>query len=115
MKGEIRVRKSNQREALATLHQTVLTAFGEVEKSLASERWLKRRESEMREALNLAKDAAKAADADFRDGNGDLLTLFTAQTRRIQLESQYASLRRLRLTNRVDLHLALGGGFSVAP
>lgn len=115
VKGEIRVRKSNQREALATLHQTVLTAFGEVEKSLASERWLKRRESEMREALNLAKDAAKAADADFRDGNGDLLTLFTAQTRRIQLESQYASLRRLRLTNRVDLHLALGGGFSVAP
>jgi len=115
VKAEIRTRNSTQREALATLHKTVLGAFGEVEKSLASERWLKRREGEMLEALNLAKDAAKAAEADFRDGNGDLLTLFTAQTRSIQLESQYVSLRRVRLTNRVDLHLALGGGFSVSP
>jgi len=115
VKSEIRVRKSNQREALATLHKTVLNAFGEVEKALASERWLQRREREMREAATLAKDAAKAAEDDFRDGNGDALTLFNAQTRRIQIESQYASLRRVRLTNRVDLHLALGGGFKVAP
>lgn len=115
VKGEIRVRKSKQREALASLHKTVLAAFGEVERALAAERWLRRRENEMRQALALARDAAKAADDDFRDGNGDLLTLFTAQTRRIQLESQYTSLRRLRLTNRVDLHLALGGGFKSAP
>jgi len=115
VKGEIRVRKSNQREALATLHKTVLNAFGEVEQGLASERWLKRREGEIREARNLARDASKAAEDDYRDGNGDVLTLFTAQTRRIQLESQYASLRKLRLTNRVNLHLALGGGFTIAP
>ncbi|BDS05622.1 RND transporter [Oceaniferula spumae] len=114
VKSEIRVRKSNQREAMATLHKTVLNAFGEVEQSLATERWLQRREAEMREALTLAKDAAKASEDDFRDGNGDVLTLFNAQTRRIQIESQYASLRRLRLTNRVDLHLALGGGFTVS-
>ncbi|MBK1853865.1 TolC family protein [Verrucomicrobiaceae bacterium 5K15] len=113
--SEIRSRRSNQREALATLHKTVLEAFGEVEKALAAERWLKRREAEMAEAVTLAKDAAQAADDDFRDGNGDALTLFSAQTRRIQLQSQYASLRRVRLTNRVDLHLALGGGFKVSP
>ncbi|MFK7910812.1 MAG: efflux transporter outer membrane subunit [Akkermansiaceae bacterium] len=112
--SEIRVRKSNQREALATLHKTVLNAFGEVEQSLASDRWLRRRESEMREALTLSRDAAKAAQDDYRDGNGDVLTLFTAQTRRIQLETQYISLRRLRLSNRVDLHLALGGGFKTS-
>lgn len=115
VKGEIRIRKSNQREALATLHKTVLNAFGEVEQALASERWLQRREGEIKKALSLAKDASQAAEDDFRDGNGDLLTLYTAQTRKIQLASQYASLRRVRLVNRVDLHLALGGGFSVAP
>ncbi|MBT7958849.1 MAG: TolC family protein [Akkermansiaceae bacterium] len=109
--SEIRVRKSNQREALASLQKTVLNAFGEVEQALASERWLSRRESEMREALKLARDASRSAENDYRDGNGDVLTLFTAQTRRIQLESQYVSLSRLRLTNRIDLHLALGGGF----
>ena len=109
------MRKSKQREALASLQKTVLNAFGEVEQALASDRWLQRREREIREARDLARDAAKASEDDYRDGNGDVLTLFTAQTKRIQLESQYASLRRLRLTNRVDLHLALGGGFSIVP
>lgn len=115
IRSEVRVRHSNQREALATLHKTVLNAFGEVEQALANERWLQRREHEIREAMNLARDAAKAAGDDYRDGNGDVMTLFVAQSRKIQLESQYASLRRLRLTNRIDLHLALGGGFTVAP
>jgi multidrug efflux system outer membrane protein len=115
MRSEVRVRKSKQREALASLQKTVLNAFGEVEQALASDRWLQRREREIREARDLARDAAKASEDDYRDGNGDVLTLFTAQTKRIQLESQYASLRRLRLTNRVDLHLALGGGFSIVP
>ncbi len=113
--SEIRIRKSNQREALAKLHKTVLNAFGEVEQALASDRWLRRREREIREARDLAREAAKASEDDFRDGNGDVLTLLAAQSRRIQLESRYATLRRLRLTNRVDLHLALGGGFSLTP
>ena len=113
VRSEIRVRSSKQREALATLHKTVLNAFGEVEQSLANERWLHRREREIREARNLARNAAKAAEDDYRDGNGDVLTLFVAQSRKIQLELQYASLRRLRLTNRIDLHLALGGGFKL--
>ena len=112
VKAELNRRKSNQREGLATLHKTVLNAFGEVEQGLAAERWLARREREMSKALRLAKEAASSADSDFRDGNGDLLTLYTAQTRRIQIASQYAALRQARLINRVDLHLALGGSFS---
>ncbi len=115
IKSAIRVRESNQREALAMLQKTVLHAFGEVEQALAMEGWLHRREREVREARDLARDAANASENDYRDGNGDVLTLFAAQTNRIQLESQYVSLRRLRLTNRVDLHLALGGGFTIAP
>jgi len=111
VRGEIRIRKSKQREALSQLHQTVLQAFGEVEQALAAERWLGRREREMHEALLLAREASTAAEDDYRDGNGDVLTLFVAQSRRIQLESSYMGLRRLRLSNQVDLHLALGGGF----
>ncbi len=115
VKAEIRTRRSSEREALAMLHKTVLNAFGEVEQALAAEHWLMRREGEIKKALALAKEAATAAEDDFRDGNGDLLTLYTAQTRRIQLASQYAALRHVRLSNRVDLHLALGGGFTVSP
>ena len=67
VRGEIRARKSSQREALAVLHQTVLEAFGEVEQALASEQWLLRREQEILEARDLARDAAQAAEDDFRD------------------------------------------------
>ncbi|MDG1357906.1 MAG: efflux transporter outer membrane subunit [Akkermansiaceae bacterium] len=113
VRGEIRARKSSQREALAALHQTVLSAFGEVEQALSGELWLRRREREMLEARDLARDAAQAAEDDYREGNGNVLTLFVAETRKIQLESQSVALRRLRLNNRIDLHLALGGGFEV--
>lgn len=115
VRGEIRARKSGQREALALLHQTVLSAFGEVEQSLASEQWLRQREREILQARDLARDAAQAAEDDYRDGNGNVLTLFVAETRKIQLESQSVALRRLRLNNRIDLHLALGGGFELKP
>ena len=113
IRNEIRVRKSSQREALATLHKTVINAFGEVEEALAVERLLTKREGEIKEALDLAREASTAAEEEFRRGSGDLLTLFSAQTRSIQLDSQYTSLKHLRLTNRVDLHLALGGGFKL--
>lgn len=113
VRGEIRIRKSSQREALALLHQTVLNAFGEVEQALANELWLRSREQEVLEARDLARDAASAAEDDYRDGNGDVLTLLASQTNKIELESQSAALRRLRLVNRVDLHLALGGGFEL--
>ena len=109
------VRKSRQREALAILHKTVINAFGEVEQALASERWLARRQHEIRLARDLARDAAKAAEDDYREGNGDVLTLLSAQNSKVGLESQYVTLRRMRLTNRVDLHLALGGGFELKP
>lgn len=111
IRSEVRSRDSTQREALARLHQTVLGAFGEVEQALAAEHWLARREVETVTAMGLAKEAAQAAEHDYRDGNGDVLTLFLAQSRHIQLDSTYVTLRRLRLENRVDLHLALGGGF----
>ena len=115
VRSEIRTRESKQQEALAILHKTVINAFGEVEQALASEHWLARRQYETRLARDLASDAAKAAEDDYREGNGDVLTLLSAQSSQVEVESQYATLRRMRLANRVDLHLALGGGFELKP
>ena len=111
MKGEIKTRKSKEREALADLQSTVLKAFGEVEGALARDKWLTKRIEEMQKALDLANDAAKAAEEDFSEANTDALTVLTAQTRRIEIASSVVLLRRLQLDNRVNLHLALGGEF----
>jgi outer membrane protein TolC len=65
------------------------------------------------EASRLATEADEEARANFRQGLGDILTAMVAQQRAIQAKSALAAIRRLRLDNRVALHLALGGDFKI--
>ena len=111
VKAEQLKRDSSERQALAQLQDTVIKAFGEVESALANEKWLVRRIKDYNDAHRLAKDAYQAASEDYARGTGDVLTMLNAQNRRIDIASQIALLRRLRAHMRVDLHLALGGGF----
>ncbi|MGJ8657854.1 MAG: efflux transporter outer membrane subunit [Akkermansiaceae bacterium] len=111
VKGEISTRSSLDRQNLAQLQSTVLKAFGEVESALAADKWLARRITEMGKAQKLADDAARSSEEDYALGNVTLLTVLTAQNRKIDIASQVALLRRLQLENRVNLHLALGGEF----
>ena len=105
--------KSDDRAALASLQSTVLNAFGEVEQSLMADRFLEQREKSISAALVSASESAEAANLDYAGGTGDALTLITAQSNRITLASQLVTLHRLRLDNRVSLHLALGGDYRV--
>lgn len=109
------IRKADEQEALSNLQQSVLQAFFEVEDALGADRLLAERESAFREAARLAKEAHDAARADYKSGLGDILIVLAAQTRELQTRSQLLTLRRLRLENRVNLHLALGGDFSPQP
>jgi outer membrane protein, multidrug efflux system len=115
LRAEAAVRYAKEKEALADLQQTVLKAFGEVENALAAERLLAQRATAIDSATELARQADEAARADYAGGVSDLLTVLTAQTRLVQLRSQQLTLRRLRLENRVNLHLALGGDFKPSP
>ena len=104
---------ADEREAAAALHRTVLVAFGEVEQALAAEIYLREREAAGRRAVDLAREAAESASEEFDRGTGDVLTLINTREQEIATASQLAALRRLRLDNRIDLHLALGGDFSL--
>lgn len=111
--GEIKKAQATEREESAMLQKTVLGAFGEVEQALVAEAFLAEREKAGKRASELAQDASNRAGEEFSAGTGDVLTLIDATQREIESASQYAAIRRLRLENRVDLHLALGGGFRV--
>lgn len=110
--AEMRARESDERAARSTLQQTVLTAFGEVEQALVAETFLAKRHLAQLEAAKLAEEAATAAENDYADGSIDVLTLLAAQSRRIATATELVSLKRTRLENRVNLHLALGGSFT---
>lgn len=110
--GEIEGAEAGERENIAILRKTVLDAFGEVEQAIVAETYLAERERAAKQAAALAEEAAVRAGEEYSAGTGDVLTLIDATTFQIDSASQYATIRRMRLENRVDLHLALGGDFS---
>ena len=113
LRSQLDTRSAEEKEALANLQQTVLQGFGEVETTLAADQFLAQREGSTAEALRLARDGAESSARDFALGTGDVLTLLASQNRRIELATQQLTLRRLRLDNRVNLHLALGGDYKI--
>jgi outer membrane protein TolC len=103
--------EGDDRSNLAKLQSTVLQAFGEVEQAIVAERFLAARELAIGNALIFAGEAADAAASEYSTGVGDALTLITAQENQNALASQKSTLKRLRLDNRITLHLALGGDY----
>lgn len=110
--GEIGSAEAGEREDTAILRKTVLAAFGEVEQALVAETYLAERERASKQAAVLADEAATRAGEEYAAGTGDVLTLIEATQFQIDSASQHAAIRRMRLENRVDLHLALGGDFN---
>jgi NodT family efflux transporter outer membrane factor (OMF) lipoprotein len=107
----INIRRGEAKRALAEYEKEALVAFQEVEDSLAAERFLSQREQALKEAAKLAEDAYKTADEEYANGVGDVLTMLTAQRQMVLKESERLLIRRLRLDNRVNLYLSLGGDF----
>jgi NodT family efflux transporter outer membrane factor (OMF) lipoprotein len=101
-------------EALATYESRVLTSYREVESALAAEQVLARREAALEEAVRQSVAAESLAEERYRLGLTDIITVLSSQRTADTSESQLLSLRRARLDNRIDLHVALGGGFDMS-
>lgn len=114
LRSEAKRLESDERSAIARLQKTVLNAFGEVENAMVADRFLAARETAIHKALRSAIAATESARDEYAGGTGDALTLMTAQSNQIKLASQLVTLRRLRLDNRVTLHLALGGDYDLS-
>jgi NodT family efflux transporter outer membrane factor (OMF) lipoprotein len=103
---------ARQQEAAARYAQQALTAFTEVESALAAAAILGARESALDTAAREADAARALAEQRYRDGLGDFIGVLEAQRRALIGASDLLAVRRQRLEVRIDLHLALGGGFA---
>ncbi len=103
--------EAGARQALEAFLAAALAAYGEVETALAAEAFLARQERELATAAEQSTAARRLAGERYRAGVDSVLAWLIAQRRAIEAERQLITLRRLRLDNRVNLHLALGGGF----
>jgi NodT family efflux transporter outer membrane factor (OMF) lipoprotein len=103
----------------ALLHeyaQTALTAFREVEASLAADRSLAEQEKFLASEMEQAVLAERQAERDYAEGiNPNILSVLEAQRRANNARASMIRLRNQRLQNRIDLHLALGGDFRTRP
>ena len=97
--------------SLYSYAQTVLVAFEEAENAIAAESLLAQREDALRLAFEEAAAAEELTERRYASGASTIFNLLDAQTRRISAESQYIQSKQQRVSNRVQLYLAIGGDF----
>ncbi|ADM08313.1 Outer membrane efflux protein [Parvularcula bermudensis HTCC2503] len=111
LRANEKAREFQLKSSLAQYGQTVLSAYEEVENALTAEHLL----STQYTAQALALEEAKAAEAltvrQYLAGTATIFDLINAQQRAISSESQFITAAEARLSNRIDLYLALGAPF----
>ena len=70
---------------------------------------MRKREEALRAAEEDLIDAFARSMDEYRGGVGNSTSLLLTQRQMLAVRSQVLTLRRMRLYNRVNLHLALGG------
>jgi NodT family efflux transporter outer membrane factor (OMF) lipoprotein len=98
-------------ELLNSYAATAQTAFREVETGLAAERFLVEQQEQLARAAVEAERSEVLALGQYERGLVDVLTLLDSRQRAYDAKRALTSARALRLRNRADLYLALGGAF----
>ncbi|MFQ5877544.1 MAG: efflux transporter outer membrane subunit [Acidobacteriota bacterium] len=111
LRAGVDLAEAGYREAAEGYVRALLDAFNEVESALVAEEALARQEAALRVAAEQSSAARALAEDRYEVGLADYLSVLEAQRESTLAESQLLSVRRQRLDARVDLHLALGGGF----
>lgn len=110
--AQIDVSEARYREALELYANRVLFAFGEVESALTDARWIEDQRRNAQVVLSEAQRAKEISDQRYADGTVDILQLLESQRSVFSARSFLLDLERKQLEARIDLHLALGGGFA---
>lgn len=112
LQAQVEIRSAEQKQAVADYARVALRAFGEVENALASEIAAREREqillraaSENGRAVELAKVAFEVGSIDLRPVQQQQLALFATRSALVRVQSEQRA-------QRVNLHLALGGGWA---
>ena len=112
--GELRLRKSQQREAADNFQKTVLQAWQEVDNALNAYAEAQRRRVDVAEAVQQNQAALAAARQRYVEGVSDFLNVDTSEAQLLQSQNDLASLDTQIATDLVGLYRALGGGWEVA-
>ena len=115
LRAQVKIATAQQAQAVSKYGSVVLKAFKEVEDAIASEQTLEKRLQYEQQALVDSTTAVKIATVQYQAGKRDLLWVEQLQTEQLAVEEGFIKLLNARITNRIQLHLALGGSFEASP
>jgi NodT family efflux transporter outer membrane factor (OMF) lipoprotein len=115
LEEQVVIETAKQDEALALYGKAALEAFRQVETALTEGRRLITRVDLLASAAKDQNEAERLTKERFDAGAIDQLTLILVQERALLARLAHVAIQVEALTNRVNLHLALGGGFDVPP
>jgi len=101
-------------QSVANYRQTVLTAFQEVEDSLAALRILEQEATTQAGAVTAAEHSLSLSNNRYRGGVASYLEVITAQSQALSNERTAVQISGERMTNSVLLIKALGGGWDIS-
>ena len=108
-KAKIMANRALLDQAVENYAQTILTALTEVEGALALERYQQQSVMHLKEQLRLADVTLNSARIRYREGLTDFLQVLTAIATKQAAEIGLLSAQRQLVSNRIQLHRALGG------
>lgn len=113
-KATVQQYRATYDEAVANYRQTVLTAFQQVEDSLASLRILKQEIDQQNAATAAAARALQEATTRYKAGLDPYLNVIAAQTALLNDQQAVVTMRMERMVAEVQLIKALGGGWNAS-
>jgi NodT family efflux transporter outer membrane factor (OMF) lipoprotein len=111
LRAQVEIRDAEQKQAMAEYARIAQRSFGEVENALGAEFSLRDREALLARTVTDNERALELVQVQYRVGSVDLRAVEQRQLALLQVRTALLRVQTERLAQRVNLHLALGGGF----
>jgi NodT family efflux transporter outer membrane factor (OMF) lipoprotein len=111
LEAQVDIANADQQAAIGAYGMAVLNAFEEVEAALTNSDLLERREGFLADAVENNFQVYNLAKKQYDVGQIELLNLLQVQSAWIGARVGLLNIQNLRLAERINLHLALGGSF----
>jgi len=114
LRGNLRLRRSQQREAALDYRDTVLAAWQDVDNALTAYAAAQERHDLVATAAEKNREAISAAQQSYQQGATDFLNVIAAESALLQSQDDLALSETEIETDLVGLYKALGGGWTIA-
>ena len=109
--AQVNVAKEDQKAALAIYAETIIEAFDEVEVALANEGYLREEQRQLQSSLADVSHALALEQTKYEVGQVDMDPVLQLEAAELGAKAATTQIEYDLLANRINLYLALGGGF----